>query len=103
MKVLVIATLRNDASADRLAPYRGDQAAAVWLAYRNNELREMYSWFKGEQVGGAVFIYETTSAAAAQTLAQALPIVQADLVDLAVYVLEPYTNLQALFAPIGGH
>lgn len=101
MKVLVIATLRDAAAIDRIAQHIWSQAATVWSAYKSNHLREMYYWANGNQPGGAVLVYETDTVDTARALAQSLPVVQAGLVDLDLYALDPYVNLEVLFAPVG--
>lgn len=101
MKVLIIARLRDEANAARIAPHIRAQAAAVWSTYKSNQLREMYYWAKENKPGGAVLVYETDTVEAASDLARSLPIAQAELVDFEVYVLEPYLNVEVLFAASG--
>ena len=100
MKVLVIAKLHDDATREYVAPHARSQAAAIWNAYKRNQFREMYYWPKGDQPGGAVLVYEADTVDAVQALIQSLPIAQAGLVDFDVYVLEPYANVEMLFASV---
>jgi hypothetical protein len=94
----VIAKLHDTATRERSAPHARSQAAAIWNAYKRNQLREMYYWPKGDQSGGAVLVYEADTVDDVQALIQTLPMAQAGLVDFDVYVLEPYANLEVLFA-----
>jgi hypothetical protein len=70
------------------------ESQRVWEYYKTGKARLMY-YFSDRK--GAVMILNAENLEEAMSLAQALPMAEAGLIDLEVIELSPYTGLERLF------
>ena len=90
MKVVAIATRKQDAKPEEFAPYLEPEVNAALSLYRDEFIREIYSRTDGE---GAIVVFECTDVAHAQRLFAELPLVKAGLLSAEFYGVKPYRGI----------
>ncbi len=90
MKVVVIATRKQDAKAEDFAPYLEAEANAALALYRDDFVREIYSRADGK---GAVVVLECNDVAHAERVLAQLPMVKAGLLSVEFYGVKPYRGI----------
>jgi hypothetical protein len=98
MKFLVLLTPSSGKTLDDFMPHMVPEIEAVWASYVGDELREFY-FSKDPQV--VTLIYELPSSEAVHVAVDALPMVEAGLLDRKVVHLGPFHQIAALFATPG--
>ncbi|OWK33137.1 superoxide dismutase [Sphingomonas dokdonensis] len=98
MKFLVLLTPARGKTPDDFKPHMVREVEAVWASYVGDELREFY-FSKDPQV--LTLIYELPSAEAVHGTVDALPMVEAGLLDRQVVHLGPFNQIAALFTQSG--
>lgn len=98
MKFLVLLAPAPGRTLDDFKPHMVPEIEAVWASYLGDELREFY-FSKDPQV--VTLIYELPSAEAVHGAVDALPMVEAGLLDRQVVQLGPFHQIAALFAEPG--
>jgi hypothetical protein len=99
MKFLVLLTPAEGKTIEDFKPHMVPEIEAVWASYLDDELREFY-FSKDPQV--VTLIYELPSLEALHRAIDALPTVEAGLLDRQVVHLGPFHQIAALFAKPGG-
>jgi hypothetical protein len=95
MKFLVLLTPVAEKTLDDFKQHMVAEIEAVWASYLGDELREFY-FSRDPQV--VTLIYELPSAKAVHRAVDALPMVEAGLLDRQVVHLGPFHQIAALFA-----
>lgn len=98
MEFLVLLTPARGKNPDDFKRHMVPEVEAVWASYVGDELREFY-FSKDPQV--ITLIYESPSAEAVHEAVDALPMVEAGLLDRQVVHLGPFHQIAALFAQSG--
>ena len=98
MKFLVLLTPSSGKTLDEFKPHIMPEIEAVWASYLGDELREFF-FSKDPQV--ITLIYELPSIEAVHRAVDALPMVEAGLLDRQVVHLGPFHQIAALFAKPG--
>ncbi len=96
MKILAQLTPKPGRSPADFQPYLVAEEKAVWGAYREGWLREMYLQPEPLTVS---LVFELPSTAELEARLQAFPIVAAGLLDVRLVGLGPWLPLEALFDP----
>ncbi len=91
MKIVAIVH-RVDRPAEEFTPHLAAEARIAMTMWADDDIRELYS---REDGNGAVIVFEADGAAAADTLMQRLPLVQAGLLTYELYPLKPYRGIAA--------
>jgi hypothetical protein len=99
MKFLVLLTPASGTMIDDFKPHIVPEIEAVWASYLGDELREFF-FSKDPQV--VTLIYELPTLDAVNRAIDALPMVEAGLLDRQVVHLGPFHQIAALFARSGG-
>ena len=92
MKVIVVATRKQDAKPEEFAPHLESEANAALTLYRDEYVREIYSREDGK---GAIVVFECDDVAHAQRLFQQLPLAKAGLLSAEFYGTKPYRGIVA--------
>jgi hypothetical protein len=90
MKVVAIATRKQDAKAEDFAPHLDAEVNAALTLYRDEFVREIYSRTDGK---GAVVVFECNDVAHAERLFAQLPLVKAGLLSAEFYGVKPYRGI----------
>jgi hypothetical protein len=90
MKIVAIATRKQDAKAEDFAPLLDAEANAALALYRDEFVREIYSRTDGK---GAVLVLECSDIAHAERLFAKLPLVKAGLLSVEFYGVKPYRGI----------
>ena len=72
MKVIVVATRKQDAKPEQFAPYLEEEANHALRMYRDEYVREIYNRTDGK---GAILVFEVDDVAHAQRLFGELPLI----------------------------
>lgn len=94
MQFLVVMKLKPGITREKLAPIARVETQKAWDLVAAGVMRTIH-YIAG---GGAVMLLETPDRAQAESHINALPIVEAGLVDTELLELAPYTGFAALFA-----
>ncbi len=92
MKVIVIATRKQDAKPEAFAPYLEDEANVALTMYKDEYVREIYSREDGK---GAVVVFEADDVNHAKRLFGQLPLAKAGLLNAEFYGTKPYRGIVA--------
>lgn len=95
MKILAIEQELPGVTTGQFGPYLEAEAAQVWKLYQSGLVRELY-FDRNEH--RAVLLLECADEKEAQQTLQALPLVQAGLINFEVIPLIPYPGFGRLFA-----
>ncbi len=95
MKYLVLLTPVAGRDLAEFAPHMVPEVKAVWAAYAQGALREIY--FAQCTPPVVTLIYELPDEAAVQRQIDALPMVEAGLLDSRIIQLGPFQQFQVLF------
>ncbi|TCP30117.1 hypothetical protein [Sphingomonas sp. BK235] len=98
MKFLVLLTPNSGKTLDDFKPHLVPEIEAVWASYLSDALREFY-FSREPQV--VTLIYELPSIEAVHRAIDALPMVEAGLLDRQVVHLGPFHQIAALFGKPG--
>ena len=90
MKVVVIATRKQDAIPEDFAPYLEAEVNAALRLYRDEFVREIYSRTDGK---GAIVVFECSDVAHAERLFAELPLVKAGLLHGEFHGVKPYRGI----------
>jgi hypothetical protein len=90
MKVVVIASRKQDAKPEEFAPYLEAEANAALRLYRDEFVREIYSRADGK---GAIVVFACSDVAHAERLFAELPLVKAGLLSAEFYGVKPYRGI----------
>lgn len=90
MKVVVIATRKQDAKPEDFAPHLEDEVKVALGMYRDEYVREIYSRSDGK---GAVVVLECNDIAHAEQLMAGLPLAAAGLLSFEFYGTKPYRGI----------
>jgi hypothetical protein len=96
MKIIALLNFAEGQTPDALAPLAVAEAEAVWKQVKTGLIRGVY--YRTEQPG-AVLEIEASDITVARAVVEALPAVQAGIVELdQLLLLAPYTGFEALFS-----
>ena len=90
MKIVAIATRKQDAKPEAFAPHLEAEANAALALYRDEFIREIYSRTDGK---GAVVVLECNDIAHAERVLAQLPMVKAGLLSVELYGVKPYRGI----------
>ena len=90
MKVVVIASRKEDASPDEFAPHLPAESNHALGMYRDEIVREIYSRTDGK---GAVLVLECADEAEAAKLVGELPLAKLGLLSFEIYGTAPYRGI----------
>ena len=94
MKIMALLTMAAGADRTAFGPLLVPEEQALWAAYREGILREWY--FQPEPLA-VTLIYEAANVTAVEHQIDALPMVQAGLLDLRIVTLGPWLPLEVMF------
>ncbi|MGD2141608.1 MAG: hypothetical protein PVH25_14515 [Burkholderiales bacterium] len=92
MKVVVIATRKQDAKPEEFDPYLSDEVNHALCMIRDEVVREIYSRTDGK---GAILVLECDGEAHAKRLVGELPLAKAGLLTFEIYGTKPYRGIVA--------
>ena len=92
MKVIVVATRKQDAKPEEFAPHLESEANVALTMYKDEYVREIYSREDGK---GAVVVFEADDVDHAKRLFGQLPLAQAGLLEAEFYGTKPYRGIVA--------
>lgn len=90
MKVVAIATRKQDAKPEEFAPHLEAEANAALCMYRDETVREIYSRLDGK---GAIIVLECNDEAHARKHLETLPLAKAGLLTFEIYGTKPYRGI----------
>ncbi|NIO43590.1 MAG: superoxide dismutase [Burkholderiales bacterium] len=90
MKVIVVATRKQDAAPEAFQPHLEEEANHALRMYRDEYVREIYSRRDGK---GAVLVLECDDEQHAKRLVGELPLAKAGLLEFEVYGVKPYRGI----------
>lgn len=90
MKIIAIATRKQDAKSEDFEPHLEAEVVAALTLYRDEFIREIYSRTDGK---GAVVVFECNDVAHAQQLFNELPLVKAGLLSAEFFGTKPYRGI----------
>lgn len=90
MKVVVIATRKQDAKPEDFAPHLDAEVKKALAMYREETVREIYSRADGK---GAIIVLECDDVAHAERLMAGLPLAAAGLLSFEFYGTKPYRGI----------
>lgn len=90
MKVVAIATRKQDAKPEDFAPHLDAEANAALSLYRDEFIREIYSRTDGK---GAIVVLECNDVAHAERVLAQLPMIKAGLLSVEIYGVKPYRGI----------
>lgn len=90
MKVVAIATRKQDAKTEEFTPYLEPEVNAALTSYRDEFIREIYSRMDGK---GGIVVFECSDVAHAERLFAQLPPVKAGLLSAEFYGVKPYRGI----------
>lgn len=90
MKVIVIATRKQDAKPEEFAPHLDAEVKHALGMYRDEAVREIYSRADGK---GAIIVLECGDIAQAEQLVAGLPLAAAGLLSFEFYGTKPYRGI----------
>ena len=96
MKIMVQLTTVQGADRAAFNPLLVPEEQILWAAYRQGVLREWY--FQPEPLV-VTLIYEAANSAEVERQIDALPMVQAGLLDRRIVMLGPWVPLEVMFDP----
>lgn len=94
MKILALLTMATGADRAAFGPLLVSEEQVLWAAYREGVLREWY--FQPEPLA-VTLIYEAADVIAVERQVDALPMVQAGLLDRRIVTLGPWIPLEVMF------
>lgn len=92
MKVIVIATRKEDAKPDEFAPYLEEEANHALRLYRDETVREIYNRTDGK---GAILVLEANDEEHARQVVGELPLAKVGLLSFEIYGTKPYRGIVA--------
>jgi hypothetical protein len=92
MKVVVIASRKENAKPEEFAPYLEDETNHALRMYRDEYVREIYSRADGK---GAIVVLECDDEKHAKRLMGELPLAKAGLLSFEIYGTKPYRGIVA--------
>jgi hypothetical protein len=92
MKIIVIASRKEDAKPEAFAPHLEAEANHALCMYRDETVREIYSRADGK---GAILVMECDDVAHAEKLFGELPLAKAGLLNAEFYGTKPYRGIVA--------
>jgi hypothetical protein len=90
MKVIVIATRKQDAKPEDFEPHLDAEVKHALGMYRDEAVREIYSRGDGK---GAIVVLECDDVAHAERLMGGLPLAAAGLLSFEFYATKPYRGI----------
>ncbi len=90
MKVVVVASRKEDASPDEFTPHLAAETQHALGMYRDQIVREIYSRTDGK---GAVLVLECADEAEAAKLVGELPLAKLGLLSFDIYGTQPYRGI----------
>ena len=90
MKIIAIATRKQDAKSEDFEPHLEAEVVAALTLYRDEFIREIYSRTDGK---GAVVVFECKDVGHAQQLFNELPLVKAGLLSAEFFGRKPYRGI----------
>ena len=96
MKIMAQLTMAQGADRAAFGPLLVPEEQVLWAAYREGVLREWY--FQPEPLA-VTLIYEVADPSEVERQIDALPMVQAGLLDRRIVTLGPWVPLEVLFDP----
>lgn len=98
MRYLALLTLATDKTTEQAMAYLVPELKHVWESYKTGRLREIC--FSHSPPVVSIF-YEVPDLAAVHAELDALPMIQAGMLDRQVVALEPFVQFEALFGTSG--
>jgi hypothetical protein len=92
MKVVVVASRKEDAKPEEFAPHLEEEANTALRMYRDEFVREIYSRTDGK---GAILVLEADDEEHAKRLVGELPLAKVGLLNFEVYGTKPYRGIVA--------
>ena len=92
MKVIVVATRKEDAKPDEFAPYLEQEANHALRLYRDETVREIYNRTDGK---GAILVLEANDEEHARHIVGELPLAKVGLLKFEIYGTKPYRGIVA--------
>ncbi len=96
MRILAVSRRTPETSIERLRALQEPEAAVVWRLVRQDFVRDI--WFDRARPA-AVLMLEAESMAAAEARLAELPMVAERQIAFDFFALEPFAQLENLFAP----
>ena len=96
MKIMALLTMATGADPAAFRPLLVPEEQALWAAYRKGSLREWY--FQPDPLA-VTLVYEAADVIDVERQVDALPMVQAGLLDRRIVTLGPWIPLEAMFDP----
>ena len=93
MQVLMTARLTEEPTEEVLQLVEAE-AQAVWQLY---EIEQVRSFYYLADMSGVVLMLEVQNLEEAKTIIKSLPMVKANLLNVELLPLKPYTGLESLF------
>jgi len=90
MKIIVVATRKEDASPEEFAPHLAAEANHALGLYRDEVVREIYSRADGK---GAILVMECADEAEAGQLLAELPLAKVGLLSFEIHGVRPYRGI----------
>lgn len=94
MKILAFFKLKDGVKLEQAVPYLADEEKMAWQLYLQGKLREFYLT---SEPGVVIDVFEYPSLNEFRNEMQALPLMQAGLMDVVAYDLLPFKNMEFLF------
>lgn len=94
MQFLVLARMVEGTPMEKMLPLVKGEAAKVWESYAVERVRSMYYI---ADMSGAVLLCEANSLEELKDSFAQFPMVQAQVLNLEILPLKPYTGIEALF------
>jgi muconolactone delta-isomerase len=95
MQILMIARLKPDTPVEKFLPLLKPEAAKTWEFLKQGQIRQ--TWYLTSEKG-VVFLWEAESVETVEQALHEYPMHQADLLDVQLLPLGPYTALEGLFS-----
>ena len=96
MKIMALLTMATGANSDAFGPLLVPEEQELWSAYRKGILRE---WYFQPAPLAVTLIYEAADVVDVEHQINALPMVQAGLLDRRIVTLGPWIPLEVMFDP----
>ena len=90
MKIVIIASRKEDASPDEFTPHLAAESNHALGMYRDEVIREIYSRTDGK---GAVLVLECADEAEAARQVGELPLAKLGLLSFEIYGTQPYRGI----------
>ncbi|UCH47809.1 MAG: superoxide dismutase [Betaproteobacteria bacterium] len=92
MKVVIVATRKEDAKPEEFAPHLEEEANTALRMYRDEFVREIYNRTDGK---GAILVLEADDEDHAKRLVGELPLAKLGLLSFEIYGTKPYRGIVA--------